>query len=352
MQPNQTQSFHQHQSRLQNRNRFDPNFLRVQNNSDPTQIRHHELLKVTPTNPFITPQPSTKTAVYEQNSAINHSRNLQLRHALLPPIAVDKTQHYATRFPMLSFSLFHSILFVPELSLLGEVGDGLGSREGGRGKGGRGRVGRGGRWRGRGRDGGVREREWRDDDRVRGRDDEDEESEDDLGWLDGPDNDVEAEKFAQKVGPEVMSKLNEIGFGVELSSIVTRVAAELKNGLVSCASECPVGFTRVEASKRCSKTYDLFDLLSGSFYTVMDCFCEKTWSHTPQYKIGYATECLDKVQGGWRAIWGLDLHCTSMRGCSCTNLANIDAAMFVYEPSIASYHHLISTLKITPFSIR
>ncbi|GAB2232235.1 hypothetical protein Droror1_Dr00011262 [Drosera rotundifolia] len=80
--------------------------------------------------------------------------------------------------------------------------------EGGRGKGGRGR-GRGRRWRVRGRDGGVREREWRDDDRVRGRDDEDGESEDDLGWLDGPDNDVEAEKFEQKVGPEVMSKLNE-----------------------------------------------------------------------------------------------------------------------------------------------
>ncbi|GAB2233147.1 hypothetical protein Droror1_Dr00002364, partial [Drosera rotundifolia] len=77
---------------------------------------------------------------------------------------------------------------------------------------------------------------------VRGRDDGDGESEDDLGWLDGPDNDVEAEKFAQKVG-------SEIGFGVELSSIVTRIAVELKNGLVSCASECPVGFPRVEASK-------------------------------------------------------------------------------------------------------
>ncbi|GAB2244595.1 hypothetical protein Droror1_Dr00000088, partial [Drosera rotundifolia] len=166
-----------------------------------------------------------------------------------------------------------------------EVGDGRGSREGGRGKGRRGRVGRGERWRGRGRDGGVREREWRDDDRVRGRDDEDGESEDDLGWLDGPDNYVEAEKFAQK-----------IGFGVELSLIVTHVAAELKNGLVSCASECPVGFERVEASKRCLKTYDLFDLLSGSFYMVMDCFCEKTWSHTPQYKIANYHQCPDKVQ--------------------------------------------------------
>ncbi|GAB2235117.1 hypothetical protein Droror1_Dr00027610 [Drosera rotundifolia] len=81
--------------------------------------------------------------------------------------------------------------------------------EGGRGRRGRGR-GRGGRWRGGGRDGGVREREWRDDDRVRGREDEDGESEDDLGWLDGPDDDVEAEKFAQKVGPDVMSKLQEV----------------------------------------------------------------------------------------------------------------------------------------------
>ncbi|KAL9274039.1 hypothetical protein AKJ16_DCAP26494 [Drosera capensis] len=86
------------------------------------------------------------------------------------------------------------------------MAEGVGER--GRGRGGRGR-GRGGRWRGGGRDGGVREREWRDDDRVRGREDEDGESEDDLGWLDGPDDDVEAEKFAQKVGPEVMSKLDE-----------------------------------------------------------------------------------------------------------------------------------------------
>ncbi|GAB2233761.1 hypothetical protein Droror1_Dr00002990, partial [Drosera rotundifolia] len=40
----------------------------------------------------------------------------------------------------------------------------------------------------------------------------------------------------------------------------------------------------------------LFDLPSGSFYAVMDCFCEKTWSHTPQYKIGYCQQCSDKVQ--------------------------------------------------------
>uniref|UniRef100_M8BEI8 Hexosyltransferase n=1 Tax=Aegilops tauschii TaxID=37682 RepID=M8BEI8_AEGTA len=39
----------------------------------------------------------------------------------------------------------------------------------------------------------------------------------------------------------------------------------------------------------------LFDLDKGSFYAVMDCFCEKTWSHTPQYKIGYCQQCPDRV---------------------------------------------------------
>ncbi|PKI44539.1 hypothetical protein CRG98_035077 [Punica granatum] len=40
----------------------------------------------------------------------------------------------------------------------------------------------------------------------------------------------------------------------------------------------------------------LFDLPDGQFYAVMDCFCEKTWSHTPQYRIGYCQQCPDKVQ--------------------------------------------------------
>ncbi|CAI8615228.1 unnamed protein product [Vicia faba] len=40
----------------------------------------------------------------------------------------------------------------------------------------------------------------------------------------------------------------------------------------------------------------LFDLPDGYFYAVMDCFCEKTWSHTPQYKIGYCQQCPEKVQ--------------------------------------------------------
>ncbi|XP_040868342.1 galactinol synthase 2 isoform X2 [Glycine max] len=38
----------------------------------------------------------------------------------------------------------------------------------------------------------------------------------------------------------------------------------------------------------------LFDLPDNYFYAVMDCFCEKTWSHTPQFQIGYCQQCPDK----------------------------------------------------------
>ncbi|KAK6143834.1 hypothetical protein DH2020_024182 [Rehmannia glutinosa] len=40
----------------------------------------------------------------------------------------------------------------------------------------------------------------------------------------------------------------------------------------------------------------LFDLPNGFFYAVMDCFCEKTWSHTPQYKIGYCQQSPGRVE--------------------------------------------------------
>ncbi|KAI4314339.1 hypothetical protein L6164_027257 [Bauhinia variegata] len=39
----------------------------------------------------------------------------------------------------------------------------------------------------------------------------------------------------------------------------------------------------------------LFDTQNGYFYAVMDCFCEKTRSHSPQYKIGYCQQCPNKV---------------------------------------------------------
>nr|VDD16530.1 unnamed protein product [Brassica oleracea] len=79
----------------------------------------------------------------------------------------------------------------------------------------------------------------------------------------------------------------------------------------------------------------LFDLPDGYFYAVMDCFCEKTWSHTPQYKIGYCQQCPEKVQ--WpKAELGEP------------PALYFNAGMFVFEPGLDTFEDLLRTLKITP----
>ncbi|KAL0420162.1 UNVERIFIED_CONTAM: Galactinol synthase 1 [Sesamum radiatum] len=78
----------------------------------------------------------------------------------------------------------------------------------------------------------------------------------------------------------------------------------------------------------------LFDLEDGYFYAVMDCFCEKTWSHTPQYKLGYCQQCPEKVR--WPSEMG---HPPALY---------FNAGMFVFEPNISVYQKLLYTLKITP----
>ncbi|KAL5795776.1 hypothetical protein ACOSQ2_000596 [Xanthoceras sorbifolium] len=78
----------------------------------------------------------------------------------------------------------------------------------------------------------------------------------------------------------------------------------------------------------------LFDLPDGHFYAVMDCFCEKTWNHTPQYKIGYCQQCPDKVH--WPAELGQP------------PALYFNAGMFVFGPSLSTYEDLLKTLKITP----
>ncbi|KAM7253895.1 hypothetical protein ACFE04_031577 [Oxalis oulophora] len=78
----------------------------------------------------------------------------------------------------------------------------------------------------------------------------------------------------------------------------------------------------------------LFDMPDGYFYAVMDCFCEKTWSHTPQYKIGYCQQCPEKVQ--WPAEFGPAPR------------RYFNAGMFVYEPSLATYHDLLNSVKAIP----
>ncbi|KAL2468694.1 Galactinol synthase 2 [Forsythia ovata] len=78
----------------------------------------------------------------------------------------------------------------------------------------------------------------------------------------------------------------------------------------------------------------LFDLPDGQFYAVMDCFCEKTWSHTPQYKIGYCQQCPDRVK------WD--------EGLGPKPPLYFNAGMFVFEPCLTTYYDLLQTLKITP----
>ncbi|KAH0696424.1 hypothetical protein KY290_015869 [Solanum tuberosum] len=79
----------------------------------------------------------------------------------------------------------------------------------------------------------------------------------------------------------------------------------------------------------------LFDLPNGYFYAVMDCFCEKTWSHTPQYNIGYCQQSPEKVQWPEQDLGPKP------------NLY-FNAGMFVFEPSLLTYDDLLSFLQVTP----
>lgn len=79
----------------------------------------------------------------------------------------------------------------------------------------------------------------------------------------------------------------------------------------------------------------LFDYVEGKFYAVMDCFCEQTWTKTPQYKIGYCQQCPDKVQ------WP-----TAQMGPPPPLYFN--AGMFVFEPNLSTYNDLLDKLKVTP----
>lgn len=78
----------------------------------------------------------------------------------------------------------------------------------------------------------------------------------------------------------------------------------------------------------------LFDNPDGYFYAVMDCFCEKTWSHSRQYSIGYCQQCPDRV------TWPTDMGSPPP--------LYFNAGMFVFEPSRLTCDSLLETLKITP----
>ncbi|KAB2014946.1 hypothetical protein ERO13_D09G242000v2 [Gossypium hirsutum] len=78
----------------------------------------------------------------------------------------------------------------------------------------------------------------------------------------------------------------------------------------------------------------LFELEDGYFYAVMDCFCEKTWSNSPQYKIGYCQQCPEKTK------WPVGMGSAPPR--------YFNAGMFVYQPCLFTYCRLLETLKVTP----
>ncbi|KAI3922467.1 hypothetical protein MKX01_006156 [Papaver californicum] len=74
----------------------------------------------------------------------------------------------------------------------------------------------------------------------------------------------------------------------------------------------------------------LFDAAYGYLYTVMDCFCERQWSHSPQYSIGYCQQCPEKVT--WPAEMGSPPF-------------YFTTGMFVFEPSRLTYESPIQTLQ-------
>lgn len=77
----------------------------------------------------------------------------------------------------------------------------------------------------------------------------------------------------------------------------------------------------------------LFDLPNNYFYAVMDCFCEPTWGHTPQFQIGYCQQCPHKVE--WPSSFGPKPP------------LYFNAGMFVYEPNLDTYRDLLQTLIVT-----
>ncbi|CAL5422734.1 unnamed protein product [Camellia sinensis] len=78
----------------------------------------------------------------------------------------------------------------------------------------------------------------------------------------------------------------------------------------------------------------LFELPDGYFYAVSDCFCDKSWSQSPQYSIGYCQQCPDKV------TWPPEMGSPPP--------LYFNAGMFMFEPSRVTYQNLLKALHITP----
>lgn len=78
----------------------------------------------------------------------------------------------------------------------------------------------------------------------------------------------------------------------------------------------------------------LFDTPSGYLYAVKDCFCEGSWSKTPQYKIGYCQQSPEKVRWPMNSLG----HVPPLY---------FNAGMLVFEPNLLTYEDLLQTVQVT-----
>ena len=78
----------------------------------------------------------------------------------------------------------------------------------------------------------------------------------------------------------------------------------------------------------------LFDTPDGYFYATMDCFCEKLWSQSLQFKIGYCQQCPDRVP------WPVDMGSPPP--------LYFNAGMFVFNPSRSTFDKFLEALCVTP----
>ncbi|CAF2049530.1 BnaA09g41310D [Brassica napus] len=78
----------------------------------------------------------------------------------------------------------------------------------------------------------------------------------------------------------------------------------------------------------------LFDSPSGYLYAVRDCFCEGSWSKTPQYEIGYCQQSPEKV------TWPVEIYGPPPP-------MYFNAGMLVFEPNLLTYKDMLQVVKVT-----
>lgn len=78
----------------------------------------------------------------------------------------------------------------------------------------------------------------------------------------------------------------------------------------------------------------LFDSPSGYLYAVRDCFCEGSWSKTPQYEIGYCQQSPEKV------TWPVETYGPPPP-------MYFNAGMLVFEPNLLTYEDILQVVKVT-----